>query len=60
MGDINKLKPEPVFTGNGEINKHRCPPGYHLVLDYFCNHAHKSSMALEINGVYVGEYCRKQ
>ena len=36
-----------------------CPPGYHLVRDHFRNMPHQSSMATEIDGVYIGDYCAK-
>jgi hypothetical protein len=55
-----RIKPVPPFY-KGRVQKYRCPPGYHLVMDHFRNRKGSRSMALEVEGegVYVDEYCAK-
>lgn len=55
--DSRKVKPKEEWHGGFPILK--CPDGYHLVRDHFRNLPHKSSMATEIEGCYVGDYCAK-
>jgi len=44
-----KMKPQ-----NG-----KCPHGYHLVRDHFRNKRGESSMVLELDGVYIPDYCAR-
>ena len=67
------LKPRSVFRdeketgpmGKGErfpqirTPSERCPEGYHMVLDHFRKRRGESSMALEVEGVYVSEHCAR-
>lgn len=55
--DSRKIKPKEEW--NGGYLKLKCPDGYHLVRDHYRSSPHKSSMALEMTGYYVGDYCAK-
>ena len=55
----------PEYDENGDfiplsqLNRNRCPKGYHLVHEHFRNMPGESSMAQEIDGAFVHEYCAK-
>lgn len=64
-----KIQPKDIFDapkeGIGRIfpqmrmSEERCPEGYHPVMDHFRNHKGSEAMALEVEGIYVEEYCAR-
>lgn len=66
---MTKIQPKDVFDtpkeGTGRIfpqmrmPEERCPEGCHLVMDHFRSRKGSGSMALEVEGIYVGEYCAR-
>ena len=74
LEEVKEIKPKAIFRDENEMRKavergesyphvrrpsERCPKGYHVVMDHFRKPNGRSSMVLEVEGVYVSEHCAK-